>query len=417
MFALFDNIRMAFTNLGSNKMRTALTMLGITIGVCAVILLVSFGQAVERYIVDQFTSLGSNLIIVTGKESTTVTNQFAANDVDFFVPLTESDFRALSNRANVPDALVVVANLAVNLPVEVAGREVDAQIVGGMHRVNEVFSFEVASGRWLDERDLENASRVAVLGGLVAEKLFGNERAVGQTIRLGNVSFRVEGVLEKTGSALTSDTDNSIFVPLTTAQRRLSSQRTVSGEYPVTSIVIKAIDEASVESANLQVLETMRREHDIDPGDEDDFQVFASTEILETLSTITGLLTVFLGAVAGISLVVGGIGIMNIMLVTVTERTREIGLRKAVGAQRFDILLQFLTESVTMASLGGAIGTSIAMLGAAAATALVPGLTVTVQMSSILVATAISVGIGAFFGAYPANRAAALNPIDALRYE
>jgi putative ABC transport system permease protein len=219
------------------------------------------------------------------------------------------------------------------------------------------------------------------------------------------------------GTGFGGDDNDLIFVPVTTAQTRLIRDRNLSGIRPLTSILVQARDEGSVDLTAQQIRETLREEHHISFRDEDDFQIFSQSDLLSSLSQITGLLTIFLGVIASISLLVGGIGIMNIMLVTVTERTREIGLRKAVGAQKRDILLQFLTEATTLSLVGGGIGIALSVGGALLVTAAQPDLTVTVQPSSVLFATLISLSIGVFFGIYPANRAAALNPIDALRYE
>jgi putative ABC transport system permease protein len=222
---------------------------------------------------------------------------------------------------------------------------------------------------------------------------------------------------EAGGTAFTGDDNDLIFVPITTAQTRLSGQRNLSGDRPLSSILVQARDGDSVNLVAQQIRETLREEHRISFRAEDDFQIFSQTDLLSSLSQITGLLTIFLGIIAGISLLVGGIGIMNIMLVTVTERTREIGLRKAVGAQKRDILLQFLTEATTLSLVGGGIGIALSVSGALLVSAVLPELVVTVQLSSVIFATLISLMIGVFFGIYPANRAAALNPIDALRYE
>jgi putative ABC transport system permease protein len=256
----------------------------------------------------------------------------------------------------------------------------------------------------------------------VIENLFPDTYPIGQTIRIGGVRFSVIGILNEQGSAgglgpPGSDADNVIVVPLTTAQARLSGDRNLSGARPVSLILVQARDAQSVEATAQQMRIALREERDISFRDEDNFTIFTQADLLESLGSVTSLLTVFLGLIAGISLVVGGIGIMNIMLVTVTERTREIGLRKAVGAQNGDVLLQFLTEAVVLALFGGTLGVLLASAGIALVRAALPTLTVSVQLSSVLLATLISLSIGVFFGIYPATRAAALNPIDALRYE
>jgi putative ABC transport system permease protein len=257
-----------------------------------------------------------------------------------------------------------------------------------------------------------------VIGLTVVERLFPNENPIGRDLRINNVTFRVIGVMaEVGGTAFGGDENDLIFVPYTTAQTRLGGLRDASGRYALSSIVVQARGETAIDPLAGQIRLALREARDINFRDQDTFQIFTQTDLLDSLGQITGLLTIFLAIIAGISLLVGGIGIMNIMLVTVTERTREIGLRKAVGAQKRDILLQFLTEATVLALVGGGIGVTLALAGSLAISALVPDLTVAVQADSVLLATLISLGIGVFFGAYPANRAAALNPIDALRYE
>ncbi|HEX2905797.1 MAG TPA: FtsX-like permease family protein [Phototrophicaceae bacterium] len=259
---------------------------------------------------------------------------------------------------------------------------------------------------------------MAVLGVEMVERLLPDVYPIGQTIRIDGITFRVEGVLNRVGGAgFGPNEDDVIIAPLTTVQTRLSGERVLSGERPLSNILVQARSAETVDAAAYQIRQTLREERGISFRDDDNFQVFTQTELLDSLGNILGLLTVFLAIIAGISLLVGGIGIMNIMLVTVTERTREIGLRKAVGAQKGDILLQFLTEATSLALVGGVIGILLATGGTLALRAALPDLSASVQLSSVLLATAISVLIGVFFGIYPANRAASLNPIDALRYE
>jgi putative ABC transport system permease protein len=254
----------------------------------------------------------------------------------------------------------------------------------------------------------------------VVSSLFPDVYPIGQTMRIGGARFTVIGILEEQGSDFGPpgvDLDDLIYIPITTAQTRLSGERVISGDRPITQIVVAARDSSRVDLAAQQIRQTIREERGITFRDEDSFQVVTQGELLNSFTSVTALLTVFLGFIAGISLLVGGIGIMNIMLVTVTERTREIGLRKAVGAQKFDIMFQFLVEAVVLALIGGALGVGLATLAALGAGAALETLDVAVQPSSVMLATLISTSIGVFFGLYPANRAASLNPIDALRYE
>lgn len=403
---MFETIRIAFQNLGSNRLRTGLTMLGVTIGVAAVIILVSVGQAFETYVQEQFQSVGVNLIFIVP----------AADDRGEVTPLTLNDADALSNLFNVPDASVVMPHRNVRRTIKFGSREVDRQVQGVDINYLELFNREIVAGRFIDERDLDTSARVAVVEQGLIDSLMPDVYPVGQSIRVGDVRFTVIGVLGEQGSSIFGG-GSGLIVPITTVQTRLSGERVLSGERPITFISAQARDSDLVEAVVDEITRTLRAERDISFRDQDDFVVFTQSEIIDTLASITGLITVFLAILAGISLLVGGIGITNIMLVTVTERTREIGPRKAVGAQKSAILLQFLTEAVVLSLLGGAIGVLIAFGFGALVTRFQPELQVQVQISSVLLATVISVVVGVLSGGYPAQRAANLNPIDALRYE
>jgi putative ABC transport system permease protein len=408
---MLENIRVAIAGLTSNKLRAALTMLGITIGVASVILLISLGQAVQGYILGQFNDIGTDLV-------------FAFGTMDNFgnpEPLTENEYRALTDPYRVPDAEYALPTF--ELPsFDVSARfdeyEATPSVLGTTPRYGEMLNRGVIDGRMFEDAEVTSGARVAVIGLKVVEKLFAESYPIGQDILINGVRFEVIGIWEeKGGGGFGNDQDDLIVVPITAAQERLSGERTVSGDRPYTSIVFKAKDPNRVDALVEQVRQTLREERGITFRDEDNFEVATMGDLLDSLSSVTGLLTVFLGVIAGISLVVGGIGIMNIMLVTVTERTREIGLRKAVGAPRAAILLQFLTEASVLALVGGAIGVTLAWGGTQLISALVPDLAASVQGGSVVFATMISLAIGVFFGIYPASRAAGLNPIEALRYE
>lgn len=403
---LFENIRVALIGLRSNKLRSFLTMLGITIGVAAVIVLVSVGQGVETYVREQFEGIGANLLFV-----------FGVNERGQFKALTQRDVAAVADPFRVPDAANIMPQRGGTRTVLSDGRETRVAVQGVTPLYLTIFGREVVAGRFIEQGDVEAASRVAVLGQGTVDQLFPDIYPIGRTVRINGLRFTVIGVLDP-GSDFgpPGTSDSVVLLPIATVQTRLGGQRVSSGDLPVDFIIVQARDSGSVELVAQQIRLTLREEHNINYRAEDDFQVLVSNEILDTFNSITSLITLFLALLAGVSLVVGGIGIMNIMLVTVTERTREIGLRKAVGARNGDILLQFLTEATVLALVGGGIGVLLAS-GAASLISLIPNLNVQVQFSSVLLATAISVAIGVFFGIYPANRASRLNPIDALRYE
>jgi putative ABC transport system permease protein len=404
---MFDNFRVAFINLNSNRLRSGLTMLGITIGVAAVIVLVSVGQAFESFVKAQFSGVGVNLVFVIGGRDARNT----------FIPLTREDVDAINDPYNVADALRVMPQRNLNnRTVKFENREIAATVQGVTTIYLDIFNREIIAGRFLDQRDIDTQARVAVLEKALVDTLFPDTYPIGQSIRIADVRFTVIGVLGANGSG-TFGSDDGVVIPISTAQTRLSGERILSGDRPVSFITVQARDAESVQAVVAQIKQVLRLTREVGFRDEDNFIVFTQNEILDTLGNITSLLTVFLALLASISLIVGGIGIMNIMLVTVTERTREIGLRKAVGAQKSDILLQFLTEAVVLAVVGGLLGVLIAILMSFIVMLGLPTLQVSVQLSSVVLAVAISVAVGVFSGIYPAQRAASLNPIDALRYE
>ncbi len=408
---MLENIRVALSALNANKLRSFLTMIGITIGVTSVIVLVSIGQALESFVIAGFENIGSNLVVV-----------FAPIGEPNSKLITLNEVNALSDVFRVPDALYVMPQDNMNRVVVANGVEYVSRIEGVDVLYPTIFNRDVIGGRFFTQNDIDGIARVAILGQKMVDRFFPDTFPIGQTIRIGGVRFTVIGVLSTEGGEglttfLGGDPDDIILVPISTAQTRLSGERVLTGERPVDFVAIQARSSDTVESLADQIRQTLREERNISFRDEDNFQVVTQSAILETLNQITALLTLFLSLLAGISLIVGGIGIMNIMLVTVTERTREIGLRKATGAKNSDILLQFLTESMTLSVIGGGIGIAIAIGLSLLVTALVPDLDVSVRFTTILLVVAISMSIGMFFGAYPANRASKLNPIDALRYE
>lgn len=408
--SLFENLRLALSSLLSNRLRAFLTMIGITIGVSGVVLLLSVGQAFESFLVGQFNSIGTNLVSLFGDQ----------NENGDFEPLTQSELEALSDPLRVPDSLFVVPFVSASGPeVSFEDRKTSPSIFGITPSYMEVENRELVAGRYIDDADIEGAARVAVLGSSAVQNLFpSGVYPLGQSIRIGSAQYRVIGVLDEGGNNTFADLNNAVFVPIRTAQTRLVNDRSVNGDYIVSQIIFKAPDEDSVDTLVQQITDVMREERNINFGGEDDFVISTQGDLLDSVSTILRLLTYFLAAIASISLLVGGIGIMNIMLVTVTERTKEIGLRKAVGAKNSEILLQFVTEAIFISLVGGGTGILIAAAGGALITSIPAlGLNVGVSTFSVILAVGISTAIGVFFGYFPARRAANLNPIDALRYE
>ncbi|NLG48829.1 MAG: FtsX-like permease family protein [Chloroflexi bacterium] len=411
-----EGIRMAMRSLAANKMRAGLTMLGIIIGTGAVIALLSVGQGAQAAITEQIEGIGSNLIFVFAGR---LEQSMGQTQIRTAQPLTRQDANAIMEpgRADHVAAVAPEVNRSGNLTYN--GANITTNVIGTTPEYEYVRNFRPAIGQFFTASDESAAARVVVLGSQAAEVLFGDPQlAVGESVRINRVPFTVVGVLESKGGQgfAGGSQDNIAIVPLTTAQRRLYSGRfaSSSGER-VDLINISAIDDKSVEAAINEITWVLRERHDIE-FDEDDFTVASQEDILGVLGQITSILTIFLGAIAGISLLVGGIGIMNIMLVSVTERTREIGIRKAVGAKRRDILGQFLIESVALSVFGGAIGIAFGW-GISRIINTLGVFTTVVSPQAVLLAVGFSIAVGLFFGIYPANRASNLNPIQALRYE
>ncbi len=416
-----EYLRLAFRALSTNKLRSALTMLGIIIGVGAVITLLSVGRGVQNLVTDQLQSVGTNLLFVVpgSLEGSGDPTRGGGNSAE----LTFADADALADPLQVPDVTQVAPEVIAPGSVSFGGTTLNLSISGVTPTYEDVRNFPVAYGSFVTDSDVDARTRVAVIGTSVAKRLFEDNGLypIGATLKINDVPFKVIGVLEEKGGGGGfggGNQDEVIMVPITTALQRLS-QRAYNnrGEPLVNLIYAQVVSEDRMDAASEEISNLLRERHNIAFQDADDFTVINQQDLLSIFGQITGVLTLFLGAIAGISLLVGGIGIMNIMLVSVTERTREIGLRKAVGAKRRDILWQFLIESVVLSVIGGIFGVVLGVLGALAISKLQNDLNAVVTPDAVLLATGFSAIVGLFFGIYPATRASRLNPIDALRYE
>jgi putative ABC transport system permease protein len=406
-----QNVRSALRALMANKLRSALTMLGIVIGVGAVVALLSIGTGAQASITSRIEGIGANLITVFSGTRNQFTPAGAGGGAT--APLTYEESQQLTG---LPGVAAVSPQVQSRQNVKVQGKQTNVQIVGVEPDYVIAHPDQLDRGRFISESDVNRKARVAVVGSQIVTDLFGGLNPIGKRIKINGIQFEVIGVMKSQGSGgFGFFRDTTTYIPITTAFARLSTTR-VGNERSVSTIEVSATNADSIETAIAAIEQKLRVLHGIGLGEDDDFTVQSQSDILSAATSITGTLTVFLGAIAGISLVVGGIGVMNIMLVSVTERTREIGLRKAVGARRGDILYQFLTETLTLSVLGGVIG----ILAGAGVSALVnaSGLIDTVvSMESVVLAFGFSAAVGIFFGLYPANRAAGLKPIEALRYE
>jgi len=405
--SIYESLRTAASGLTTNKMRAALTMLGIIIGVASVVALLSIGEGVNESITGQIEGLGSNLVAIVAD---------TPEDAKAPAQLTTADAEALADPFRAPAVKSVVPSMQGQARLTHGDEAANMGIIGTTSDYVNVRNLELALGDFLTDADIDDQARVAVLGWGAWIDLFPpDEYPIGQTIAVDGTRFEVIGVVEEQGGF--NNDDDAIYMPLSTAQTRFFPQRTLAGERPIAAIYTSAVDESQVDAAVAQIEEILRERRDIAPGDEDDFSIISQQEILDFAAQITGVMTVFLGAIAGISLLVGGIGIMNIMLVSVTERTREVGIRKAVGATKRDILLQFLLEAIVLSFLGGLLGIGLGILGANAVSNLSPDFVTKVTMETVALAAGVASAVGLVFGVYPAARAANLRPIEALRYE
>jgi putative ABC transport system permease protein len=409
MINIPSTIKISFRALWVNKMRSSLTMLGIIIGVGAVIAMVAVGTGASRKISEQISSIGSNLLIILpGSTTAGGVRMGAGSQPTLSLADAEAIFKECSAVSDVGPVLGGVAQIVYGHMNWSTG------VTGTTPGMLEVRDWSLSSGRPFTEQDVKSATKVALLGQTVVDNLFGDQNPVGQTIRIKNVPFTVIGVLSPKGqSPQGQDQDDTIYVPVTTAQKKLFGT-----QFPgmVRIIMIKAKSTEDLAPAETQITELLRQRHHIGPKQDNDFTVRNLTQIMQAAEQSTRVMTLLLGAIASVSLLVGGIGIMNIMLVSVTERTREIGIRMAIGAKTWDIRLQFIIEALTLSLIGGVLGIIIGVSTAVILSS-VSGWPTVVSVLSILLAFSFSGFIGIFFGFYPAYKASLLNPIDALRYE
>ena len=401
--------KIAFRALGRNKMRSFLTALGIIIGVGAVIAMISIGEGAKRGIEDRFASMGTNLLFVSPGSQ----NQRGVHGGwGSMTTLKEDDALAIAREC--PAVMYVSPSVSARAQTVYGNKNWNTSISGTGDRYPEVRNWDVEFGTYFDEAMVKSAAKVCVLGADVKTNLFEDEDAIGKVIRIKKIPFKVLGVLKKRGeSGGFGSRDDMLTIPYTTAMRRLQ------GIDYIQSADVRAVSTEAMPQAVVQIQELLRNRHRIAPGAEDDFTVRNMSEIAETAAQATQMMTVLLGSIAGISLLVGGIGIMNIMLVSVTERIREIGLRMAVGARERDILLQFLTEAIVLSLMGGIIGI---LVGVGSSKLLknikmFASMNTVVSPESVILAFCFAAAIGIFFGFYPARKASRLDPIEALRYE
>lgn len=398
---IFESILISITSLRANKLRSGLTILGVIIGVAAIIAMIAVGEGAKSQVTQSIKNLGTNLLMVSPEFR-------RGPGAGPHRELNLEDAQAIKEKvSNIVD---VTPELRRSLNVEFENMNSTTSITGTMPSFLKVRNYQLDKGRIFSEEELRGKKKVCILGTETIKNLFGEYDPLGKVIKISRHSFEVIGTLKEKGAQMMGNPDDIIFIPLTTAQRRIFGQDNIS------TIYVEVKDEKLMDMAQEEITYILRQRHDLKEGDEDDFQVRNQKDMLQTMQSVLGTFTMLLASVAAVSLLVGGIGIMNIMLVSVIERTREIGIRKALGATPYDIMSQFIIESIILSLIGGITGIILGII-TTRIIASVAGWTVVITLSSLLLAFLFSVSVGVFFGFYPAKKASDLKPIDALRYE
>jgi putative ABC transport system permease protein len=406
-----DPLISAWVGVSTHKLRSSLTILGIVIGVSAVITLMSIGKGSEAAILSRIQSLGSDLLFVRSGATTSGGVRSAMGSA---ATLTEEDASAIT--AQVPNITVAVPYYSTSQQLVANNQNTRSSVIGTTPDYQTAYNFVLAQGAFFTDYDFTNGNRVVVLGSTIKDTLFKTGSPVGQTIRAGSQVLRVVGVLQSKGASMGTSTDDSVFIPLSTMQQMFAQPRTSRGENVVSQIAIKVKNEGQSAAVISEITALLRMRHQLGVGKDADFSITSIEDIASTVTDTASTLTFFLGAIAAISLLVGGIGVMNIMLVSVIERTREIGIRKALGAQERQIWSQFLFEASLLSFTGGLIGI-LTGYGASMLVARFSTMTTVVTLDIVGLALSVSVGIGLFFGFYPAWNASHLEPVQALRSE